>query len=63
MSEHEIVAPDGSVHRVKSLRQFCREHGLDSGNLCQVVWGSRRHHKGYTCPAAGYVRTYIRSAP
>ena len=29
------------------LRRLCQEHGLSSGNMWQVVYGQRNHHKGW----------------
>ena len=53
-----LIDPTGTQHSVIWLRPFCRQHGLDSGNMTRVVNGQRKHHKGWTCPEAGYVRTY-----
>ena len=56
-----LVGPDGMQHEVKNVSQFCRKHNLDRGNLYRVILGMRRHHRGFTCPDAGYKRMYIRS--
>lgn len=55
---HTLISPTGDAYQVANLREFCRRHGLDNANINHVVWGSRRHHKGWTCPESGYVRTY-----
>jgi hypothetical protein len=58
---YSVVGPDGVRHEGRNLRSFCRDHGLDEANMRCVIDGARRHHKGYTCPEAGYRRTYVRS--
>lgn len=58
MIEYRFIGPDGKEHTGSNLRQFCRDHKLDHGNMWQVHWGCRRHHKGFTAPDSGYVRTY-----
>jgi hypothetical protein len=55
---YSFVAPDGSVHTGNNLRAFCRLHTLDYSNIYQVLMGARKHHKGFTAPESGYVRTY-----
>jgi len=27
---------------------FCREHGLNGRNICEVLQGKQKHHKGWT---------------
>lgn len=44
-----IVSPEGMVYNsVKNLRSFCREHNLDSGQMCRVINGKAKSHKGWT---------------
>jgi len=57
---YEFVGPDGAKHRGKNLREFCRAHNIDNANTYQVLMGARRHSAGFTCPEAGYIRTYQR---
>jgi len=48
-SRHWLVTtPDGEVLHIHGLTQFCRERGLDQGNLSAVACGRQSHHKGYT---------------
>lgn len=42
-----LVSPSGERFDVIWLRPFCRQHGLDSGNMARVVNGERHHHKGW----------------
>lgn len=43
----EITDPQGQTHRVKGLRRFCREHGIDNGSMRYAIKvGST--HKGFT---------------
>jgi len=57
-AEYEFTAPDGTEYSGVNIRAFCRQHGLDLRNMYLVHYGARRHHKGWTCHAAGYVRSY-----
>ena len=34
---------------ITNLQKFCREHGLDQGNMTKVAQGILKSHKGYTC--------------
>lgn len=43
----KLISPAGELVEVIWLRPFCREHGLDSGNLARVIQGERQHHKGW----------------
>ena len=51
-----LVSPAGERVEIIWLRPFCREHGLDSGNLVKVVQGERQHHKGWRLADAGKFR-------
>lgn len=42
--EYNVTFPDGSVHRIRSLMRFCKEHGLSYHNM---AW--HRHSFGYKC--------------
>ena len=48
--EFEIVAPDGTVYRSRNVWEFCRVHGLQQGNLNNVLLGKRKSHKGWHLP-------------
>ena len=45
--EYEITHPDGHTERILNLRQFCRDHGLNQGNLTKTSTGKLGQHKGY----------------
>lgn len=32
---------------IKNMREFAKEHGLDTSNLCNVLKGKRKSHKGW----------------
>lgn len=62
--DYSFIGPNGSYHQGTNLTAFCREYSLDYRNLYQVLMGARRHCGGFTCPDAGYYRTYSdRSKP
>ena len=44
----EVDTPEGDTIIVKNLSKFCRERGLDQGNLCNTASGRLKTHKGYT---------------
>ena len=39
---------DGLVVSTPNMSRFCREHGLQQGNLSKVVAGTRTHHRGWS---------------
>jgi group I intron endonuclease len=43
----EIVSPEGNVMTITNLKKFCRENGLHSGGMYDVVNGKRRSYKGW----------------
>jgi hypothetical protein len=44
-----VYKPDGTKERITSLRKFCKENGLDKGNMIKASRGIISHHKGYRC--------------
>lgn len=42
-----VVSPKGEILTIGNLREFAREHNLDSGNLCFLLKGSLSTLKGY----------------
>jgi len=42
-----IISPDGVEYKIDSIRQFCREHGLDQSALGRVLHGKAKTHKGW----------------
>lgn len=45
--EYEIMDPDGNIHTIKNLRQYCRDNNLPQGNMSKVVNGKSKHAKFY----------------
>lgn len=46
----EILNPTGNLVKVRNLRRFCKEHGLNVGSISMVLKGTRKHTKGWTKP-------------
>jgi len=43
-----FVGPDGKEYRdIVNLKDFCRQHELNYGDMHQVASGKRRHYKGW----------------
>lgn len=40
--------PDGTEYRTENLNTFCKEHGLNQGNMSSVCSGRYSQHKGWT---------------
>jgi len=54
---YEVLDPHGRAHRIDhGMDGFCREHGLVSRLMLDVVKGRRGQHKGWTCPSSGYAK-------
>jgi hypothetical protein len=47
MKTYEITKPNGEVLIIKGLNKFCEDEGINASNLCAVVKGRLKHHKGY----------------
>ena len=45
----EIVYPNGESKVINNLNQFCKDNGLNSGNMSLVAAGKIKQHKGYSC--------------
>lgn len=43
-----ITYPNGLHEIIVNLTKFCRENGLNRGNMISVADGKRKHNKGYT---------------
>lgn len=43
-----LIAPDGSIHKVTHLRQFARDHGMHSSNLDSLLQGKLKSLLGWT---------------
>jgi group I intron endonuclease len=44
-----VTYPDGHIEEIFNMAVFCRQHGLNRGNMSTVAKGKVPHHKGYTC--------------
>jgi len=47
MKTYEVTKPNGEVLIIKGLNEFCKNEGIAASNLCAVVKGRLKHHKGY----------------
>lgn len=47
--EYEITTPDGELMRIKNLRKFARENGLNYYSLRNVLRRQGTKHKGWGC--------------
>jgi hypothetical protein len=44
-----VTPPNGQSINIVNLTKFCRENGLDQGNMVKVSKGQAKQHKGWTC--------------
>jgi hypothetical protein len=44
-----VTLPDGKEIKVRNMAEFCRQNGLNRGNMCSVAKGNLNHYKGYKC--------------
>jgi len=42
-----VMSPDGKVYVIENVSHFCNEHNLCVSHLVKVLYGKRKHHKGY----------------
>lgn len=47
-----ITDPEGNTFMIQNLNAFCKEHGLDQGNMVKISQGKAKKHKGYSCTKA-----------
>jgi hypothetical protein len=45
--EYDFVSPDGIIHHIRGLRQFCKDNNLNHGHMHSVYKGKLNHHKGW----------------
>ena len=43
-----VTSPEREITTIDNLREFCRNHSLNSGAMVEVSLGNRKHHKGWT---------------
>ena len=48
-----ITDPNGQVYKITNLRKFCRDHGLEQGNMVKVSQGILKQNKGWKCVKFG----------
>jgi len=48
-SEWIVINPKGESQIIKNLQKFCRENGLDQGNMVKVSQGIIKQNKGWKC--------------
>ena len=44
-----VTSPQGTTHTINNLREFCKNNGLDQGNMVKVSKGILKQHKGWKC--------------
>jgi ATP-dependent 26S proteasome regulatory subunit len=44
-----VTPPNGIPINIVNLRKFCKENGLDQGNMVKVSQGTLKQHKGWLC--------------
>lgn len=44
-----ITNPKGQTMNIVNLRKFCKNNGLDQGNMVKVSQGILKQHKGWKC--------------
>ena len=42
-----IYNSEGKVETTNELSEYCKERGLSTGHLSEILSGKRKHHKGY----------------
>ncbi|HGY9608171.1 hypothetical protein [Vibrio harveyi] len=46
--EYMLCNPQGEVVTIYNMAKHCKQHGLSSGAMSEVISGKRRSHKGWT---------------
>ena len=44
-----VIFPSGERRHIVGLQAFCKEHGLNQGNMSSVISGRLKHTKGFKC--------------
>lgn len=44
-----VTSPQNQTFNITNLREFCRNNGLDQGNMVKVSTGILKQHKGWKC--------------
>lgn len=48
-----VTNPQGQTSNIVNLRKFCKDNGLDQGNMVKVSQGILKQHKGWKCLKIG----------
>jgi len=48
-----VTNPEGESIRITNLHKFCKENGLDQGNMVKVSQGIIKQNKGWKCVKIG----------
>lgn len=43
-----LISPEKQEYKLSCYAPFCKEHNLNHGNICGVLQGKRKQHKGWT---------------
>ena len=46
---YKITSPDGTMHIIKNLNEFCKIHNIRQGAMTCVAQGIYKTHKGWLC--------------
>lgn len=47
-----VITPEGTEMKIKNLKAFCRDNGLDQRHMSKVANGKAKHHKQWRCHRA-----------
>ena len=47
-TSYTLISKDGEIVTTKNLSRFCRERGLQQGNMNKVTSKQRQHHRGWS---------------
>lgn len=48
MRKFQAISSDGTIFEGYNQSEFAREHGLRQSNISNCLYGTKRHHKGWT---------------
>ena len=54
-----IISPDGISVKVYNMRKFCRDNNLNRTCMNKVLWGTQKHHKGWTMEVVRHILNSI----
>ena len=46
--EFKVISPTGDPVTIYNMRKFCRDNNLNRSCMNNVVWGTQKHHNGWT---------------